>query len=92
MRPVSVTVKVGRTMSIDTKALVVREGVDVNLKKWPTRVDPVCESKEHYARPLGEHVAKLSSLQQLLYAASSHALLLIFQGMDGRGRTAPSGM
>ena len=73
-------------MSIDTKALVVRAGVDVNLKKWPTRVDPVCESKEQYTRLLGEHVAKLSSLQQLLYAASSHALLLIFQGMDGAGK------
>jgi len=29
---------------------------------------------------------KLSSLQQLLYASNRHALLLIFQGMDGAGK------
>jgi polyphosphate kinase 2 (PPK2 family) len=35
---------------------------------------------------LDEHVAKLSSLQPLLYAANSHALLLIFQAMDAAGK------
>jgi len=73
-------------MSINTKDFFVREGAKVNLKKWPTRIDPVCESKEQYAKLLDEHVAKLSSMQQLLYAANSHALLIIFQAMDAAGK------
>ena len=71
-------------MSIIIEDFLVREGADVNLTKWPTRIDPVFESKPQYAELLEEHVAKLSSMQQLLYAANSHALLVIFQGMDGR--------
>jgi PPK2 family polyphosphate:nucleotide phosphotransferase len=73
-------------MSINIEHFLVREGADVKLKKWPTRIDPVCESKQQYAELLDEHVAKLSSLQQLLYAANSHALLVIFQGMDAAGK------
>jgi PPK2 family polyphosphate:nucleotide phosphotransferase len=73
-------------MSIDIEDFLVREGADVNLKKWPTRIDPVCESKQQYVELLDEHVAKLSSIQQLLYAANSHALLVIFQGMDAAGK------
>ncbi len=73
-------------MSISTKDFLVREGSSVDLKKWPTRIDPVFESKEQYGKLLDEHVAKLSSLQQLLYAANSHALLIIFQAMDAAGK------
>ncbi|MGB6485586.1 MAG: ADP-polyphosphate phosphotransferase [Steroidobacteraceae bacterium] len=73
-------------MSIDIEDFLVREGADVNLEKWPTRIEPVCESKQQYAELLDEHVAKLSSIQQLLYAANSHALLVVFQGMDAAGK------
>jgi polyphosphate kinase 2 (PPK2 family) len=73
-------------MSINIEEFLVREGANVNLKKGPTRVAPVSESKEHYVKLLDEHVAKLSSLQQLLYAANSHALLLVFQAMDAAGK------
>jgi PPK2 family polyphosphate:nucleotide phosphotransferase len=44
------------------------------------------KSKEHYQKLLGEHVAQLSSLQQLLYASNRNAVLLIFQGMDAAGK------
>ncbi|MEO7414426.1 MAG: PPK2 family polyphosphate kinase [Opitutaceae bacterium] len=40
------------------------------------------ETKEH-AQRLGEEIGQL---QQLLYANSSHAILLIFQGMDASGK------
>ena len=33
-----------------------------------------------------EHVAQLSSQQQLLYASNRHAILLIFQAMDAAGK------
>jgi len=69
-------------MKIDSKDFRVREGDKVNLKKWPTIVKPVYKSKEQYKNLLEEHVAQLSSQQQLLYASNRHAVLLIFQAMD----------
>jgi PPK2 family polyphosphate:nucleotide phosphotransferase len=64
----------------------VREGDDVNLKKWPTLIDPVYKSKEQYAELLKEHVEQLSAMQQLHYATNRHAILLIFQAMDAAGK------
>lgn len=73
-------------MPINSKDFLVREGSDVNLKKWPTLIDPVCKSKEQYSELLDEHVAQLSSMQQLHYATNRHAILLIFQAMDAAGK------
>jgi PPK2 family polyphosphate:nucleotide phosphotransferase len=73
-------------MKIDWKDFLVREGDDVNLKKWPTIVDPVYKSKEQYQELLGGHVAQLSAQQQLLYASNSYAVLLIFQALDAAGK------
>ena len=56
-------------MKIHSKDFRVREGDDVDLKKWPTTVDPVYKSKKHYRKLLEEHVEQLSSLQRLLYAS-----------------------
>jgi hypothetical protein len=49
-----------------------KEGNKINLKKWPTSVDAVYESKEQYQKLLGEHVARLSAQQQLLYASNRY--------------------
>jgi PPK2 family polyphosphate:nucleotide phosphotransferase len=73
-------------MKINSKDFAVPEGHEVNLRKWPTIVDPVYKSKEHYQELLAEHVAQLSSQQQLLHASNSHAVLLIFQAMDAAGK------
>jgi PPK2 family polyphosphate:nucleotide phosphotransferase len=40
----------------------------------------------HRALTLEEHVAQLSSLQQLLYASNRYAVLLVFQAMDAAGK------
>ena len=73
-------------MKIDSKDFRVREEDGVDLKKWPTKVDPVYKSKEEYQELLREHVAQLSSQQQLLYASNRYAVLLIFQAMDAAGK------
>jgi len=73
-------------MEIDPKEFRVREGDEVDLRKWPTRVDSVYKSKEQYKELLEDHVARLSSQQQLLYASNRHAVLLIFQAMDAAGK------
>ena len=41
-------------MKINSKDFRVREGDEVNLRKWPTNVEPVYKSKEHYQKLLGE--------------------------------------
>jgi PPK2 family polyphosphate:nucleotide phosphotransferase len=73
-------------MKINSKDFRVREGYEVDLKKWPTKVDPVYKSKEQYKKLLEEHVAQLSSQQQLLYASDRYAVLLIFQALDAAGK------
>ncbi|WP_310446976.1 ADP-polyphosphate phosphotransferase [Thiobacillus sp.] len=73
-------------MKIDSKDYRVQEGETVELKKWPTRVKPVYESKEQYQELLAEQVAELSERQQLLYASNNYSVLLIFQAMDAAGK------
>jgi len=72
--------------TIDAKDFMLPPGKKVSLKEWPTLVKPVYSTKEAYREILEDHVAKMSSLQELLYACSRYALLLIFQGMDSAGK------
>jgi PPK2 family polyphosphate:nucleotide phosphotransferase len=76
----------GTKMKINSKDFRVRPGKTVDLNKWPTAVKPFFKSKKEYQEILGEHVEKLSSLQQLHYASDRYALLLIFQGIDSAGK------
>jgi PPK2 family polyphosphate:nucleotide phosphotransferase len=73
-------------MKINSNDFRVREADDVELKNWPTQIEPVYKSKKQYAELLAEHIAQLSSMQQLHYATNRHALLLIFQGMNAAGK------
>lgn len=73
-------------MKINPKSFRVREGDEVDLRKWPTSIAPGYESKELYHELLEKHVAQLSSLQQLLYASDRYAILLIFQAMNAAGK------
>ena len=73
-------------MKTKSKDFRVTEGHNVDLGKWPTKTEPFYKSKEQYHELLGEHVAQLSALQQLLYASNRHAVLLIFQAMDAAGK------
>jgi len=68
------------------KHFQVHEGEKVDLKKRPTVVDPLFKSKKEYRTLLADHVAELSSQQNLLYAANSYSLLMIFQAMDAAGK------
>lgn len=48
-------------MKVSSKDFRAREGDRVDLKKWPTNVNPLYKSKEQYKNLLEEHVAQLSS-------------------------------
>jgi PPK2 family polyphosphate:nucleotide phosphotransferase len=73
-------------MKFSTEDFRVREGEEVDLRKWPTNIDPIYHSVKQYQEMLEDHVAKLSSQQELLYASDRHAVLLIFQAMDAAGK------
>jgi PPK2 family polyphosphate:nucleotide phosphotransferase len=73
-------------MKIKSKDFRVRPGARIKLKRWPTRVQPICKSKKQYKKLLEKHIAQLSALQNLHYASNRHALLLIFQRMDSAGK------
>jgi len=73
-------------MKISSKDFRVKESDEVDLGKWATIVEPVYKSKDQYQKLLEEHVAQLSSLQQLHYASNRYAVLLIFQAMDAAGK------
>lgn len=73
-------------MKIHTKEFRVGEDEEVNLKNWPTLVDPVYKFKAQYKALLEKHIAQLSEMQQLHYASNRYAVLLIFQAMDAAGK------
>jgi PPK2 family polyphosphate:nucleotide phosphotransferase len=73
-------------MKIDSEDFRVREGARVSLAQWQTHIPPVYRSKREYQAMLSEHIVEMSRLQDVLYAANSYALLLIFQAMDAAGK------
>ena len=73
-------------MKMNTDDYRVAEGQVVDLAKWPTAVRPVYKSKAHYKRLLTDHVAELSALQEIHYAANRYAMLFILQAMDTAGK------
>lgn len=73
-------------MKINSKDFRVLPGEKVELKEHPTIIKPFCKSKKMYQKFLEGHVEELNLMQQLHYASSRYALLLIFQGMDTAGK------
>jgi len=73
-------------MKIDISKFRVQAGEKIRLKRRPARVEPFYGSKEEYHSLLAKHVADLGARQDLLYAANSYAVLLIFQAMDAAGK------
>jgi PPK2 family polyphosphate:nucleotide phosphotransferase len=73
-------------MKLDTTSFRVREGDEVDLAERPTQAKPVYASDADYETILADHVARMSHLQNLLYADNRYAVLLIFQAMDAAGK------
>ncbi len=73
-------------MAIDTRPYRIKEKSKVNLKRHPTKIDPVYKSNKHYEQLLQKHIEEMSRLQEILYADDTYSLLLIFQAMDAAGK------
>jgi PPK2 family polyphosphate:nucleotide phosphotransferase len=72
--------------TIDVDEFRIRPDQKVDLKTWPTLIDPLYKSKEDYQQRLADDIARMSEQQQMLYGSNRHALLLIFQAMDAAGK------
>lgn len=73
-------------MKIASDRFRVAPGRKVRLERWPTEVKPYYDSDADYQAKLDQSTAALSKLQQRLYAADRHALLVILQAMDAAGK------
>ena len=73
-------------MKIDTDDYRVAGGKTIDLAKWPTEVKRFYKSKEHYREQLAGHIAELSALQEVHFAANRHAVLFVLQAMDTAGK------
>jgi hypothetical protein len=61
-------------MKVTSTKFRVEEGQKVDLKKWPTSVEPIYESKKHYQKLLSDHVAQLSSLHSFyMHRIATHS-------------------
>jgi PPK2 family polyphosphate:nucleotide phosphotransferase len=73
-------------MKLKAKAFQVPAGKKVRLKHWATKVKPLYKSERQYREMLLHDVGELESLQRVLYASNTCAVLLIFQAMDAAGK------
>jgi PPK2 family polyphosphate:nucleotide phosphotransferase len=73
-------------MKIDVEAFRVHEGKRAALDKRATKAKPFYGSKADYTAALGEHVTRLSKLQEHLHRSGRYALLIVLQGMDTAGK------
>lgn len=73
-------------MKIESDTFRVHAGDKVNLKKWPTDINAIYDSKKDYKKQLKSQVTQLSELQRRLYASNRYSILIIFQAMDSAGK------
>ena len=73
-------------MQIRSADFRVPQGKTLDLKKWPTAARLANRTDRQYRDLLSADVEALSALQEMLYASSRYALLVIFQAMDAAGK------
>ncbi len=71
---------------MNIEKFLVPEGKKLNLKNHPTDFTGDYTDKKEAVEDLRKNVERLSELQDVLYAQSQHALLIIFQAMDAAGK------
>ncbi len=74
-------IRYARTMS----AILVTPGKKIDWKKVPT-APPEDADKKDFAERAAKDEAALNDLQELMYAARTHALLIVLQGRDAAGK------
>jgi PPK2 family polyphosphate:nucleotide phosphotransferase len=65
---------------------LIGPGKKVRLSEWPTDATGDFKNKADAKPELHKNLKKLAELQELLYASGKHAVLVVFQAMDGGGK------
>jgi PPK2 family polyphosphate:nucleotide phosphotransferase len=65
---------------------LVAPGKKVKLSDFPTDDTGDFNDRKDARKPIKENLKKLDKLQEVLYAQGKHAILVIFQAMDGGGK------
>ena len=65
---------------------LVKPGKKIKLSDFPTDDTGNFKDKDDARKPTRAHLDTLVKLQDVLYAQSQHALLIVFQAMDGGGK------
>jgi PPK2 family polyphosphate:nucleotide phosphotransferase len=65
---------------------LVRPGKKFVLKKFPTDDTGPFDDKDDAAKAVEKNLARLRELQEVLYAESKHAVLVVLQAMDAGGK------
>ncbi|HUU74331.1 MAG TPA: ADP-polyphosphate phosphotransferase [Burkholderiales bacterium] len=73
-------------MKVSARDFRVLPGDKVKLDEWPTRVEPLYQSKAEYRKLLAKLSTELNEQQQRQFASDRYAVLLIFQAMDAAGK------
>jgi PPK2 family polyphosphate:nucleotide phosphotransferase len=73
-------------VKIPSERFRVRPGTKLELDREATQSENFYRSKSHYQKLLQSHMEELERYQELLYATSRCAVLLIFQAMDAAGK------
>jgi len=68
------------------KVAPTSKGDNFDLAKQATKIEALSGSKSEYKDKLDEFRLEITQLQSILYASATHALLVIFQGMDTAGK------
>ena len=71
---------------MDLEKFLVPSNSSIRLKDYPADFTGPYRSKEHAKEKLENDVLKLEELQRKLYAQSTHALLIVLQGIDSAGK------
>ncbi len=69
-----------------TQKFLVPEGKKLTLKNYKTNDTDNYTDKAQAIKDLEKNIVRMSELQDMLYAQSEHALLIIFQAMDAAGK------
>jgi PPK2 family polyphosphate:nucleotide phosphotransferase len=72
--------------TVDISRYTVAPGSKVDLRRWDPDDDGGLEKGKQAEKLLAGYIARLSELQEKLYAESSRALLVVLQAMDTGGK------
>jgi PPK2 family polyphosphate:nucleotide phosphotransferase len=77
---------VSGTKAIDRRSLLVEPGKRIHLMAFDPASTLHFKAKDDAAAKQAADIERLATLQDMLYAQSAHAVLIILQGMDAAGK------